>query len=292
MSLALLEIAFRAEIFGARKAVLVALAEHADDAGNCFPSIERIAVWAGLQERGARLALRQLEADGLIVTMTRFRQTSQYRLAIQAIASLGHPKYPAPRAPLPNGQRGHDMPHEGASRAPRRGHSVPNEGAPHAPEPSLNRQEEPSLNRHGGTRAKGGGLFPEHDEPDPPPAAPRQKTKPAVARLSAIDPNWWPDAAGIAFAQERGIVALADEVERFRSHHAGRGSRMASWPAAWRTWCMNSQRFAQRDRQRQHQVPSHAGRGGRRSWIAEELGLADQQQPDEFTGVTIDGETT
>jgi hypothetical protein len=40
-------------IVGAKKGVLVALADHADDAGTCFPSLTRIALFAGTTDRGA-----------------------------------------------------------------------------------------------------------------------------------------------------------------------------------------------------------------------------------------------
>ena len=33
------------------------------------------------------------------------------------------------------------------------------------------------------------------------------------------------------------------ELQRFRDHHAARGSLMADWNAAWRTWCANARRF-------------------------------------------------
>jgi hypothetical protein len=29
---------------------------------------------------------------------------------------------------------------------------------------------------------------------------------------------------------------IAEQVEKFRNHHQGKGSLMADWTAAWRTW--------------------------------------------------------
>lgn len=38
--------------------------------------------------------------------------------------------------------------------------------------------------------------------------------------------------------------AAADlEAERFAAYHQSRGSLMASWPAAWRTWALNIVKF-------------------------------------------------
>jgi hypothetical protein len=32
---------------------------------------------------------------------------------------------------------------------------------------------------------------------------------------------------------------ITDELERFRNYHFGKGSLMADWDAAWRTWWLN-----------------------------------------------------
>jgi Helix-turn-helix domain len=56
-------------IMGAKKSVLIALAGHADDAGTCFPSLPRIALFAGTTDRGARKALRELEEAALVRTV-------------------------------------------------------------------------------------------------------------------------------------------------------------------------------------------------------------------------------
>jgi hypothetical protein len=46
---------------------------------------------------------------------------------------------------------------------------------------------------------------------------------------------------------------LGDEAAAFRDHHSSRGSRMADWPAAWRTWYGNAIKFNK---------PSTGGRHG------------------------------
>lgn len=38
----------------------------------------------------------------------------------------------------------------------------------------------------------------------------------------------------------------AEELERWRAHHRGKGSRMVDWDAAWQTWIGNSVKFASR----------------------------------------------
>lgn len=82
-----------------------------------------------------------------------------------------------------------------------------------------------------------------------PSPSPRKKEPPSLrsappSRRSGIDPDWQPDAADRAVAHRSGVTDLEREVTRFRDHHAAKGSLMADWPAAWRTWCGNARTFA------------------------------------------------
>ena len=47
--------------------VLLALADHADDSGHCWPSVRRLAEKARLSRRHTQRVLRELETDGLII---------------------------------------------------------------------------------------------------------------------------------------------------------------------------------------------------------------------------------
>lgn len=86
------------------------------------------------------------------------------------------------------------------------------------------------------TASKGEGEGEERENPsslrsDGAPAKP-SRSKPR----SRIADDWQPSADGLAYASDRGV-----EVDRARTafvnHHQARGSLMASWDAAWRTWC-------------------------------------------------------
>ena len=61
-------------------AVLAVLAGHADEAGECFPSLETIAGIVGVSDRTVRTAVRVLEAAGLVETIRRRRDTTIYRI--------------------------------------------------------------------------------------------------------------------------------------------------------------------------------------------------------------------
>ena len=81
MSNAALSWAWPIAITGPKKAVLVALAEHADDHGSCWPSIARLGLYSGVCERTVKRCLVDLEEDGLIqVDRSQGRTTNRYRL--------------------------------------------------------------------------------------------------------------------------------------------------------------------------------------------------------------------
>ena len=115
------------------KAVLVALANHANDDGKCWPYIRTLVAETELCNRAVRAALADLEKRGLISRKAQFLDATQYRrndlitLHLDGASDAG---YAAPDA----GYIRHDMPQH---------------AAPHAAqeEPSLNHQREPSKNR-------------------------------------------------------------------------------------------------------------------------------------------------
>lgn len=75
---------------------------------------------------------------------------------------------------------------------------------------------------------------------------PKRERK-ASTLLPEICPNESDRDAAIAFWREKGredlCARLGDEVEAFRDHHRGKGTRMADWSAAWRTWRGNAPKF-------------------------------------------------
>lgn len=61
-------------------------------------------------------------------------------------------------------------------------------------------------------------------------------------RRTRLPANFYPDETGIAALAATGL-SLAVELEKFRNHHAGKGSVMLDWQAAWRTWVGNAPQF-------------------------------------------------
>jgi len=83
--------AFTTKITGACKAVLVALANHADASGQCWPTIERLVLFSGVSERTVQRSILDLERDGWIaIERSRGGKANRFWLAV------GHEKTDTP----------------------------------------------------------------------------------------------------------------------------------------------------------------------------------------------------
>lgn len=65
--------AFKQNLDPAKKVVLLALADYADDDNACWPKMQTLAQKSSMSERSVRTRVRQLEEDGLIATEKRER---------------------------------------------------------------------------------------------------------------------------------------------------------------------------------------------------------------------------
>lgn len=96
------------------KAVLISLADNANDEGVCWPSVQRISERTCLSERAVRNALRWLEEVGLLTSHQRAGRSTWYTVTPASYAP-GTTCPPAPDAPPPR----HDVPPTPAPGAPR-----------------------------------------------------------------------------------------------------------------------------------------------------------------------------
>lgn len=62
------------------------------------------------------------------------------------------------------------------------------------------------------------------------------------SRATTLPAGFIPDSTGVKVCFEQGLN-LETELDRFTDHHIAKGSRMADWQAAWRTWCNRSKQF-------------------------------------------------
>ena len=93
--------------------------------------------------------------------------------------------------------------------------------------------------------------------PDPPEELSREPVEePVVARATKgraaaarrpgrLPEGWEPGEAGMEWAAAAGYsrAEVARETERFRDHHAAKGTVMTDWLAAWRNWMRRSEEF-------------------------------------------------
>lgn len=131
-----------------RKAVLVALADYADEKGCAWPSVARLMSDTELSERAVQGALRELVGVGLLSKSERKGETGVSRSCVYAMpivkSARGQDVPPRVQVVPPRGQ---DVRGEGAGGAPPRGQEVP----PHYVEPS---KIEPPLEPSGEERTR------------------------------------------------------------------------------------------------------------------------------------------
>ena len=74
------------------------------------------------------------------------------------------------------------------------------------------------------------------------------KAEQKASRKTRIAPDAQPSNADCVAADKAGLTQgqFRDEWVGFRDFHGAKGSTMASWSAAWRTWLRNSKRFGAR----------------------------------------------
>ena len=185
MSIAALNWAFELGITGARKSVLLALANHANDAGECWPSLERIALHAGVTDRGAQKALRDLEHLGLITTRPVPGRNSRYVLALGAATPERNSPTPERDSPL-NGEAlpnyVHPTPERGSLPPPNVVRIPPNHVRPNLQEPSIQPTENHQTHL---------GDCPDLLFADPQPIRKSSKTLPATDAIDAEFQEWW-----------------------------------------------------------------------------------------------------
>ncbi|MBU6189481.1 MAG: helix-turn-helix domain-containing protein [Betaproteobacteria bacterium] len=203
------------------KLVLVALADHADETGLCWPAVASLVNKTGLSERAVRSALRSLEAAA-VITLGRGDgrgHTSRYVLCIN-----GSSLKPAPDAPFTDEKGADAAPFlrtaepERVQEMPERVHVVPE------------RVQE---------------LPPNRKEPS------RTTRDNSVRRGSRLPTDWWPSSADQDFARSLSVdpVITADSFRDYWHARPGAGGVKLDWSATWRNWCRNDAKRAPQNRQ-------------------------------------------
>lgn len=126
MSVRIMSAVFESKTLGpTERLVMLALADHSDDAGRCYPSNARLCERTGLSERAVRNNIRALEQSGHLTVLIGVGQGGANVYHVHPDG--GHEMPPAANAPGTKCRQG--------------GHVVPEGGARNAPKPSLKHQE-------------------------------------------------------------------------------------------------------------------------------------------------------
>lgn len=138
---------------GAKRAVLLELADHANDDGICWPSRARLMYNTGLSESAVKQQVRELREDG-VVSVESNREGGRGRVPIYKIHPLKGPQKIPFNEWCELHQKGSN-PAERGQPVSERGQILPKRGHQLTPEPSVNSQE-PSMSTDGASSRKRG----------------------------------------------------------------------------------------------------------------------------------------
>ncbi|MFV1536936.1 helix-turn-helix domain-containing protein [Phaeobacter sp. JH204B] len=231
MSIRVMSAVFESETLGAtERLIMLALADHADDEGRCYPSIARLCQRTGLGERAVQTNIRKLQLQGYVEIIPGAGRNGSNLYFVRptpAPDAPPHEMHPAPDAPPPR----------------MKCTSTP---APDAPKPSITIIE-PSL-----------------------PLVAPQPEKPKKPKTYRLPEEWVPDDEYREFARELNLTdadieEIADdfrtywtELNTVKSRKTKRG-----WFQAWRNRCRDvAPKFIRNRRMAGQAYPGRHGQGG------------------------------
>ncbi len=219
----------------AERFVLLALADHANDQGECWPAVSSLAKKTCMSVRGVQTVLRRLQVDGwLSIEVGGGRKNCNiYRIKTPQLTT----------------------------QTPQQLHPLSDEETPQltteTPQLTTQTPQLTTLNPAGAAPEPSRTIIEPSREPSrEPPLDPPERKRRAVQ----LPDDWTPNDRNIedAFQRKFSGQEIDHEADQFRNHHIAKGSRFVDWDAAWRTWLGNARKFSDR----RMAVPSHA-RGGR-----------------------------
>ena len=212
----------------ALRCILLALAEHADEEGRCWPSLARLATLAEVDRRTVTRGLAELEARALLARERTVGQSTSYALAIGEPGGCETPLHQAreiPRGVTPL-QQGRETPGgvtplgatDPSSRGVTplgRGLTPPDPGASHPP----NRHK----NRHGTVNEPQS-----YDDT-------RERRADSGGKATPIPPHWRPGERVFDWAAKHALTRTWAEaqIDEFVVYWSDTGERRKSWDATF-----------------------------------------------------------
>lgn len=223
--------AFKQKINDAQtKLVLLALCDHADEDGICWPSVERLAQKSACSHDTATRRLHVLEKAGFIARRRRARKNTMYRILLNK------------NAVITQHVRNHDfVPTQAEKTEMLNPQTAVDDNAAIA---SLTINNKPSIVEPS--------LFASDD------------AKPAKRKKRMMMPeDWEPDEKGILFAKQHGFTdtKIRQLVMACRDYHLKHGTLIAGsigLAATWRTWCNNEIKFTEERKARYGQTTGNS----------------------------------
>lgn len=243
------------------KLVLLSIADRANAAGECFPSVRDMVARTGLKERAIQYAMRELERGGWLRREFRAGRANIYVVSLnrQTPAADAPPHEMHPRSTCTGGV--HQMHQGGASDAGGGCTTCTHNHHLTHIEPTPNPQRGADAAAPSDTLTL---------TPDPKPAQKR--------RGEALPRDWWPSPAAEAFACERGLN-VKEAVAEFRDYWCGvpgaRGLKL-DWDGTFRNRC---RLLATRPKPKLHTLP--LAEQNQRIFAAVGLGFTDPPQATE-----------
>lgn len=115
---------------------------------------------------------------------------------------------------------------------------------------------------------------------------------PTIAKRQRLSEEWLPSADERDFGEANG-ADVDGEADSFRDYHLARGSLMADWSAAWRTWIRTSVRYGRATGQRRlplfSVVPPSDDAYGARTWAGRLHDAKSDRMPDGTVAMCVGG---
>ena len=221
MSYSLVKAAWDLDIPYTEKFILICLCDHADDNGMCWPSVARIVEKTGVCERAVQRCLKWLREGGFFTVDDKMHRSRTYLIDPRIWCT---PAANAPRSKCT---------------------STPAFNAP-LPRSKCTQIDKEPINEYTNV------IFTRETDAiaDPEPVAKRAKkqAQPRTQKTELPD-DWQPSPFNSGTSSHRiasrwSHSQQALELESFTAHHRKLGNKFSSWQAAWSTWVLNTERFA------------------------------------------------